>query len=442
MTIFLIPYFIVYGVTIWILYKRNNSIIINDLFWLVISWTAMLGIYLFSGIAYYYVPEPKTWIYIIAFFIVYILGRSLGLRLKSNYSSGRNIRIRDNILLLITAFGAILRLYDIINLNGFLNINRYDIHSSFIGVIGSFFSPLGLPLFLKIGFQAKADNKRIPLKAFVALTLYVLPVIMLSGRLNLIFALIAIVCLMLYKPDSEDSVTLTLKEITAGKPGQKKRVAITAVIVVGVVAFLWYSNYIIGNRFSSFETLLLVTGLNDSFSLTESARPFYNTFGAFGALTFQALNYYSAQFKNIALIIEQFHGPHSFGLIQLHYIARRSDMFQSIADATNNAVRSATAISGRAFDGSGAYWVTVVGDMVIDFGIIGGLFVIFIIGVLIGRKRAIFLKNPTNSYELSIQVMLCICMFFSIQLSPLYETSLVYAFIWMWVLSRFQIRKL
>lgn len=438
MTVFLVPYFTIWVVVVWSLYKKNNNIIVNDLFWLITSWVAMLGIYFFSGIAYYYIPGVKTWLYIILFFGTYILGRLVGLKTKINSLSGRKIRIKDNILLVITAVGAALRMYDIITLNGFLNINRYDIHSSFVGIIGSFLSPLGLPLFLKIGFQAKADNIKIPMKAYLALFLYVLPVILLSGRLNLIFALIAIICLTLWKPQSNQLIGHTVSNALPSK-FKKKKIAITVLIFTGIVTFLRYSNYIIGNRFKSFETMLLVTGLNDSFALTDSARPFYDSFGALGALVFQVLNYYSAQFKNIALIIQEFHGPHSFGLTQLHYIARRSDFLKSIANSTNTAMRAATALSGRAFDGSGTYWVTVIGDMVIDFGTFGGLIAIFIIGILIGRKRAIYLRNLNNPYELSIQVMLSISMFYSIQLSPLFETSLVYAFLWMWVLSHFRI---
>ena len=441
MVYMLIPYFVLYGLIIWIIYKRKTNIIINDLFWLIISWTAMLGIYLFSGISYFYVPGLKTWLYIVAFFCVYILGRSFGMRTKIDTSSGKKIRVNDNILLFLTVLGAVLRLYDIIRLNGFLSANRSDVHSSFMGIIGSFLSPLGLPLFLKIGFQAKSENRRIPIKAFFALILYVLPVIFLSGRLNLIFALIALICLLLYKPYTIDENVPTVRELLANKSGRGKRVAITAVIVAGVIAFLRYSNYIIGNRFKNFDTMLVISGLNDSFTLTENAKPFYDNFGAFGSLVFQVLNYYSAQFKNVALLVEQFHGPHSFGLVQLHYIARRSQFFQNIVQSTNDAVRAATVVGGRAFDGSGASWVTVVGDMVIDFGMIGGLFVIFIISMLIGRKRAVFLNAPNNSYELSIQVMLCVCMFFTVQLSPFFETSLVYAFIWMWVLSNFRLGK-
>lgn len=438
----LILYFILFGLIIRILYKRNNNIIINDLFWLITSWTAMLGLYLFSGISYFYVPGTKTWLYIVAFFGIYILGRSFGMRTKVNVSSGRRIRVSDNILLIITVFGTILRLYDIIRLNGILNIDRFEVQSSFIGVIGSFLSPLGLPLFLKIGFQAKVENRRIPIKALIALIMYILPVIFLSGRLNIIFALIAILCLLLYKPHgTDDNKPTTVRELLSSKISRGKRVGITVVIIAGIIAFLRYSNYIIENRFKNFDTMLVISGLNDSFTLTESARIFYDYFGAFGSLVFQMLNYYSAQFKNIALLVENFHGPHSFGLIQLHYVARRSLFLQDISTTTNEAVLSATAISGRAFDGSGSTWVTVIGDMVIDFGMIGGLIVIFIVAVIIGRKRAVFLKNPNNSYELTIQAMLCVCMFFSLQLSPFFESSLVYAFLWMWGLSHFRLGK-
>ena len=102
MVYMLIPYFVLYGLIIWIIYKRNTNIIINDLFWLIISWTAMLGIYLFSGISYFYVPGLKTWLYIVAFFCVYILGRSFGMRTKIDTSSGKKIRVNDNILLFLT----------------------------------------------------------------------------------------------------------------------------------------------------------------------------------------------------------------------------------------------------------------------------------------------------------------------------------------------------
>lgn len=441
MVYMLIPFFVLYGLIIWIIYKKNTSIIINDLFWLIISWIAMFGIYLFSGISYFYVPGIKTWLCIAAFFCVYIIGRSVGMRTKINMSSGKKIRVDDNILLFVCAFGAILRLYDIIRLNGFLGVNRFTIRSSFIGIIGSFLSPLGLPLFLLIGFQAKSENRKIPIKAFFALFLYVLPVIFLSGRLNLIFALIAVICLLLYKPYTIEENVTTVRKLLANKLKNRKRVAITAAIVAGVIAFFRYSNYIIQNRFDSFDIMLLISGLNDIFTLSENARLFYGNFGAFAALVFQVLHYYSAQFTNIALLIEQFHGPYSFGLVQLHYIARRSLFFQNIVHSTNDAIRAATVIGGRAFDGSGSSWVTVIGDMVIDFGVIGGLFVIFIIAMLIGRKRAVFLKDPNNPYELSIQVMLCVCMFFTIQLSPFFESSLVYAFIWMWVFSNFRLGK-
>lgn len=95
---------------------------------------------------------------------------------------------------------------------------------------------------------------------------------------------------------------------------------------------------------------------------------------------------------------------HSFGLVNYHYIARQQPVFpKHCAVLLMMQFERRRLLAARAFDGSGASWVTVVGDMVIDFGMIGGLFVIFIISMLIGRKRAVFLNAPNNSYELSFK---------------------------------------
>ncbi|MGI6090735.1 MAG: hypothetical protein ACOYEL_05040 [Saccharofermentanales bacterium] len=432
----LIPFLAIYVFIIWQLYKRDRSILINDIFWLFSSWIMMFGIYLFSGINYYYKVSLNDLLYVIAFFVFYLLGRYIGLKSKNQHGyKPYSIKVSDNTLLVLTIFGALLRIIDVIRLNGFLNIDRNNVQSSFIGIIGSFFSPIGLPLFFLIAFRAKKNQKRIPAKAFVALIMYVLPVILLSGRLNLVFALIALVIVLL----GVEAQTNETEYRVERKVPRRQKVLIAILLGLGIFTFLAYSNFIISNRFSSFERLLLASGLNESFSIEETSLFFYSKFGAFGSLVFQILNYYSAQFKNIALIVDNFRGPYSWGLMQMPYIARRTDFFENIVDRTNDALLVATSRGSRGFTGFGSTWITVVGDMVIDFGLMGALLVVFIIGILIGRKRAVYIKNPESPYEFTIQAMLCVCMFFTIQLSPFFETSLVYGFIWVWLLSHFKI---
>lgn len=436
MVTLLIPFLVILALIILLLYKKDSSILINDVFWLIASWCSMLGIYLFSGINYYYKASLNDFLYIIAFFVLYLLGRYVGLhsRNRKNYKPYQ-VRISDNALLIMTIFGAVLRIFDVVRLNGFLNIDRFNVRNSVIGIVGSLFSPIGLPLFFLIAFKAKKEGKKIPMKAIIALIMYVLPVILLSGRLNLIFALIAIIIVLFAVESGKIDATNLIKK----KMPRKRKIFVGILVGVGIFAFLAYSNTIISNRFSSFDQMLLISGLNDSFTLDDTSMFFYSKFGVYGALVFQILNYYSAQFKNIALIIDNFKGPHSLGLMQIPYIARRTSIFSDVVNRTNDALLVATSQGGRGFSGFGSTWVTVVGDMVIDFGLIGGLLVIFIIGILIGRKRAVYLQNPDSPYEFTIQAMLCICMFFSIQLSPFFESSLVYGFIWIWLLSHFSI---
>lgn len=436
MVTLLIPFLVILALVILRLYKKDSSILINDVFWLIASWCLMLGIYLFSGINYYYKASLNDFLYITAFFALYLLGRYVGLHSKNrkNYKPYQ-VRISDNALLIMTIFGAVLRIFDVVRLNGFLNIDRFNVRSSVIGIVGSLFSPIGLLLFFLIAFKAKKEGKKIPMKAIIALIMYVLPVILLSGRLNLMFALIALVIVLLaVEPGKIDAANLIKKKMP-----RKRKIFVGVLVGVGIFAFLAYSNTIISNRFSSFDRMLLVSGLNDSFTLDDTSMFFYSKFGVFGALVFQILNYYSAQFRNIALIIDNFKGPHSLGLMQIPYIARRTSIFSDVVNRTNDALLVATSQGGRGFTGFGSTWVTVVGDMVIDFGLIGGLLVIFIIGIFIGRKRTVYLRNPDSPYEFTIQAMLCICMFFSIQLSPFFESSLVYGFIWIWLLSHFSI---
>lgn len=434
----LVPFFIIFALVVIRLYKKGRSILVNDVFWLIASWSLMLGIYLFSGINYYYKASLNDFLYIIAFFVLYLLGRYVGLHSKNrnNYKPHR-VRVSDNVLLILTIFGAVLRIFDVVRLNGFLNIDRFNVRSSFIGILGSLFSPIGLPLFFLIAIKAKKKGKRIPIKAFIALIMYVLPVILLSGRLNLMFALFAIIIVLF----AVESRNVNLTNLNEKKMPRKRRRIVTILVGLGIFAFLAYSNSIISNRFSSLDRLFLASGLNDSFTLDETSLFFYSKFGVFGALVFQILNYYSAQFKNIALIIDNFRGPYSLGLMQIPYIARRTSIFRDIVDRTNDSLLIATSQGSRGFTGVGSTWVTVVGNMVIDFGLLGGLLVIFIIGILIGRKRAVYLRNSESSYEFIIQAMLCICMFFTIQLSPFFESSLVYGFIWIWLFSHFTIGK-
>ena len=265
------------------------------------------------------------------------------------------------------------------------------------------------------------NEKRPSVYGILSAVIYNIPGIIISGRDALMIFFVSTIIVFLY------SGIYAKKELKKEGKIFKRLIIVFAIALFLVLIYLLFLS---SNRYGSEKDALInmFTGTANC-EFPEYLKNIYYNCGSFGKLILNVVFYYSSQISKFALIFEQYDGPYMFGLYQLHYVSRLlpdswnldfSIVSNKIAEITNN---------GGA-PGLKVFWETAIGYSIYDFGRIGALFITIILGIITGKVNS-WCEKDKNIIKILTQVFICVAMFLTVALSPIFDYYYVFPMFWL-----------
>lgn len=408
--------------------KKNKNRIYNPIVWLVIGWSFSFGLYLFSGIVYYYKLSFFAGLYYWGICFAVIIGFSLSKKYRFAIRAIQNVSVvpQVNTLTKTTHFlysicvvlGSLLVVFDIMR----LNVISFNLHSqlkiSGIGNIGIVMSGLGLILWLYECIYAIKNNVRFRPIAMVYIICYLAPALITSGRQSILIMAVSTFVVLFY--------------CFSKWPKYKYKTYIFFPLILAIIGLFIYTTIISASRTDVSNKIDLFNHIYKS-SISDETVWLLDKMGAFKTIVMEILYYYSHELSMFEILFSYYDGPIFLGMSQLSLLARNipagkgktvSDIIWKYYDAMS--------------DRAGVYshvWRSAAGNCFVDFGIAGGLFYALVIGYIVGR---FYRKRQLNDSPYSIVglALMCAGMLFAMQFSPLCEAYWVYPMFW-WIILPF-----
>lgn len=406
-TIILLTYIVFWILCIRLSHKRC---LFNDQFWLLASWILIVSVHVFSGVKWKYIVSAETYIYIVLCFAIYFAFRYLGLHSKVRTYESKAINYsRLRIFKIIGWVGAVMFTINYIMLNGIFDTGKSLYQLSIIGSIGALMTPILLVTGLyEMAFEYKKEQK-LKLKLFLPIIGYCLPCILNSGRESLLYVVIGVIS-VLYAIRSSTADGIQTRSILLRKI---VNVLVLIVIIISIGAIIFSTTL---SRFGTNEINTFLATHNVPVSIRNEAEKY----GAYKFLFYNFISYFGHQLPFLEFVIHNYNGPHLMGMYELNIISRRLPSFFDLD------YRTVYSFVDNAFNGS---WQTVIGSFIFDFGVYITPVIVAIFGLITGRLRRKFLIS--NSLErITLNGILCIAMFTTIQLGPFYNILVYGSFIW------------
>lgn len=411
--------------------KSNFNFIISDVFWVVTPWLISLSLYYFSGITYQYNLSIYSFSYIVLFWIMYFLGRFLGLRIKvnSNFIQNDQINVKNNnkidlkLMYIISILSTLVYIIYMLSRNKIVFGVTREFNNNMFGTLLLFFSESSLILWLYELAYSLLNDTKINKLAYLAAIMYVVPSLLISGRDAIIILLITTLIVFIYCGKFGINVNNT-----SGKFFKK----VKKFLYLGILLLLYYFIFLSQNRYGSDMIKLFEWSTKSTFS--KELLNIVFIFKGFGLILLNAIYYYSSQFTKLAWIYDNYNGPYIYGFFQLHFISRRlpESWGLNYINCVNSAKKMMTA---QGYEGLSNMWGTVIQYFIYDFGRIGSIIMAFLFGIWIGRWRKHFNKNK-DILSILMQVMICVAMFITIQFSPIYDLNWLFPLIWLIILKK------
>lgn len=407
--------------------ERKYTLVLNEYFWLIIPWLVCLLLYFFSGIKYSFNLNLMSYIYIFATLTCFIFGYKISIKKNisnkitnmemKTYNKKKNFKLLvliDFICVLIYA------IYILLNNDITLGVTR-NIETNFFTTFLLLISCSSLVIWLYEFSYSIIKMKRITIYGILSAIIYNIPGIIISGRDALMIFLISTFIVFIY---SMGCLKQTQKEKSFKILKRLKKYSIITLIIM-----LVYLCILSTNRY----------GTNDRSAINMfewSAKcefPDYLLFmndkmGGIGKLTNNAIFYYSSQISKYSLIFEEYKGPYLYGFYQMHYISRLlPEQFNLDYGLVSNAQEEISMSVGA--PGIKVLWETGIGYSIYDFGRIGTLIISFIGGILIGIL-SIYCKNNMNIEKLILNTFICVGLFWTVQMSPLFDYFYIFPLFW------------
>ena len=414
-----------------------EKLIINDKFWLYISWEACLLLYSISGIVYPISLKITTFLYIIVFWLFYLIGSRIAnvVSIKKNISMEKSEiayrqddRINFSLLFLISFISTIL--YVVVvhrqNPNATLGITR-GVRVNALSTLFLILSSSSLIIWLYELLYSITNKKKIKFYGIVSAILYNIPGIVISGRDALMIFIISSFITTVYSLSYLQKKKLLTRKV-------KRRIkSVACFTLFGIVVYLLLISSI---RYGTNDnSVLAMFEWASGATFPKYLVYIYKHTGAFGKLILNVVFYYSSQFSKLALVFNDYTGPHQFGLYQLHYVAR---LLPNSFGIDTNAVSNSLASICNSYNlpGIKVLWGTVIEYSIYDFGKIGSLIYSLIFGYII-RRRVICNYNKTHELNIIALVLICVAMFTTVEISPLFDYFYVFPVAWLIVIKLF-----
>ena len=285
-----------------------------------------------------------------------------------------------------------------------------------------FLSSSSLIIWLYNLIQFLINKQKIRLYTYVSALIYNIPGILISGRDALIIfilsSLIVIIYSLVYIKNNE-KLNYNIK--------RKMRKLLLISFLLIMLYLLFVSNTRYGSNSSDVVDMFKWASGNAVFP--DYLLNIYYSTGIIGKLLLNIVFYYTSQFSKFALAYNNFNGPYMHGLHQLHYLARALPSSFGINPNTTS-IAVTNMCSNMNVYGMRVLWDTSIGYSIYDFGKVGALIYSFVVGFFVGK---FYVSNKNNLNELNIitMAMICVGMFITIEISPIFDYFYIFPFIWL-----------
>lgn len=415
------------------LFRSKFLVLSNELFWFVVFWTLIVGVYYSCGVEWSDRVELFSIIYIVVCLLLFVIFRYISIKRYSNKSIiniEHTFAVKETLnsntitfYILLGVMGVVGFSFDYIRLNG-LHAAKSTYSITPIGTISALF----IPVLFVIGlyeFGKALSHKRISALALFLLILYTVPCILNSGRESFVYLLIALASTWSFNRMFEQNPKHLVVNV--------KKAILFLSLIVFVFIILIVIVKISSRRFGQTEIDVYLWKHN----VPNRTQAEANWYGPFKSLFYNYISYFGHQIPFLATVIQKYKGPYLFGLYELNIISRRLPaslnldynlVYQSLE-------RSLSVLEWRNFKGT---WQTLIGSLIFDFSQYGAPMVIAVLGYLCGYIRSRYINTHELKYA-TLLSLICFSMFASIQLGPFYNFLVYGTFIWWIVIFKFRI---
>lgn len=420
--------FLLLGILIVSKKKAKYQLLLNNVFWIWISWGGCLGLYFFSGIKYKYELNLYSFLYIIMYWLFFFLGQFLASTKKrfvyqkdekKAYENEKKINFVP--LFLISLYSIVIYIIVLFKNNDglILGITR-DISSNSLMTLLLVLSNCSLIIWLYEISYSILNEQKISVIAIASAVIYNLPVVLLSGRDAMIIFLVS-TCICLFYCGSYVKDVLKRE----GKVYEK----IKRILFVFIIVIILYMVFISTNRYGqNVDSAINMFVWTTNCEFPEYLKNLYYRFGGIGKVLLNFVFYYSSQFSKFAIIFDNYEGPYMGGLFQFHYLSRLfPDSWDMSYSLVSNSLYEITKEVG--LPGIKGFWETAIGYTIYDFGKIGALIMSFLVGFFV-EKINIYCSNNATILKLIFKVVLCVGMFLTVELSPFFDYYYIFPLFW------------
>jgi hypothetical protein len=196
------------------------------------------------------------------------------------------------------------------------------------------------------------------------------------------------------------------------------------VVAVGfMVAFCVYvatNREVVANKAALFEKMFNCV-------IPENTQKVFMGMGAIGMLFCEIVSYYSHELPMFQVFLDGWDSYPMLGASQFQLISTNIDQASKYSFSTMweklNYLSDEVSVYGHV-------WRTMSANCIIDFGIIGGLIFMVVLGILAGRVYAKAVENNSMKHQVML-AMINSGAFFSMQFSPLAEGYWYFPMLWL-----------
>lgn len=419
-----------------IFYFRKKSkevdLIKFPIFWLIVPWLVCLSLYSLLGLKFQYELKFSGYIYILLFLLSFCSGYYIISKRKEKnidkYKKAENIKEEkrkiDTLKFTIISTISMLIYTIILVLNNDIIVGTTrNIKLNGINTILLAISSVSLIIWLYELIFSITNGKIISFRAIVCAIVFNIPGFLISGRDALMIFIIATFIGYIYSIKK-------LKKMDQTKYKKIKSFSLK-IIVIALIFLIIYLILLTNNRY----------GKNDDSALsmfefaggTQFPKYLINLYyhSRIGKVIVNLIFYYSSQFTKLQIVLDNYHGPYLLGLYEAHIISRHipTEFYFSFSNVT----KQITLITQKVgLPGSKVLWGTAIEYFIYDYGIYLTPIISLLYGLLYGY---IFRKQDNDNLSIVLQVILCVGMLLTVEMSPIFDYFYVFPLIWILILN-------
>lgn len=432
----MLSFMILFALLVWIIgmiLRGKVKILTSDLFWLLVPWGVCIALYFSIQEVYVNKLSIDTFLYVIFVLFLYWIMRKFGeFAYKGTHRGVINNedqklperRVNVKLYAWISIFATIVYSVDRFVSSGFVMFDRVSMSISIVGTIASFFmGPAFIIPIYEVGYSIR-NQVRLRGEAILCMICWSFSSIMTSGRQELIYLVIGVLTSACW------AITKQRRRNIFGIFNENKilRKLKLPIVCVFILVFI----YLIGlsvNRYDDFysgNSLMYLLGGDFPADVNKMAQKL----GPFGKLAKNIFAYFSHQISVFEIIFKKYQGPYMYGMYQMNFVARRIGIDYTLVESSYY-----TIVKAAGNPGFTSAWPTAFGTMIFDFGRIGMLLEVALLGFCIGyvyKKRKIESSSSSNVFP----CIACVYAFSTVMVGLTYYSLYWFAFVWCFIMFR------